>query len=107
MKKIIFMIIILLSTTAKSENINELLNNKKCVFNENNFTFQIFGSNGVFYKVGEDLSSFNETIKANYNLGFTRGNIVNIEMPEEIKSQISQADDKIQYYQLCYKLEKI
>ena len=107
MKKIIFMIMILLSTTAKSENINELLNNKKCVFNETNFTFQIFGSNGVFYKTGEDLLSFNETIKSNYNLGFTRGNVVNIQMPEEIKNQISQSDDRIQYYQLCYKLEKI
>lgn len=108
MKKIILLIsITILSTTAKSENIQELLNTKKCIFNNDNFTYQSFGIAGVFYKIGNDLNDFNQSIKNQYNLGFTQGSIVNIQLPIDIKNTITTTDDKIQYYQLCYKLEKI
>lgn len=109
MKKIILIIMFFsCSSLLASEDIYALQKTKKCVFNTENLTFQKFGVSGVFYRVGDDLLNFNETVKNQYNLGFSQGNIINIQMPVNLKkSDISTTDEKIQYYQLCYFLEKI
>ena len=105
---IMFFISFLVSNFANAENIEALQKTKKCVFNTENLTFQKFGVGGVFYRVGDDLLDFNETIKNQYNLGFSQGSIVNIQMPPDFtNTEISTTDDKIQYYKLCYFLEKI
>ena len=82
---IMFFISFLVSNFANAENIEALQKTKKCVFNTENLTFQ-----------------------NQYNLGFSQGSIVNIQMPPDFtNTEISTTDDKIQYYKLCYFLEKI
>lgn len=126
MKKIILILCFIVSTTAQSTefNIDNLLINKECISNEYNYTFKINNSDLVGYKIGSELKAFNDSIKKQYNMGYIWGQSVNINFSDlnnsnsvnysanntnntDTTTVILNDNDDIQYYQLCYFLQKI